>query len=591
MGRPRAGATFVGAALTTNVIPGTTGPLVQGYSFDLTLNAGEAFTGAFANIGVTLFESGGIPHQSDQFFAIPANTTGTFHVVLTGLTDANNGHVPLIPEFAPGETAVQSGFQLWLNKTADPITLYVDNIRTAVPEPASLLAARRDRHAAALAAAADGLIENIAPRAREGAPSRARAIANSHGRRSGTRGRWTARLTSPSVLLFGRLSLPGDLAHADDVGAVRYSNRLDRSGAGLRAANAPRPGQRRVVAYFAGWSTLRVADIPADSLTHIIYAFAQIIDGRRAATPRWHREPYPDDPPDVTWSGHFRQLQILKRKHPHLKTLISVGGWNDSPPFSDAAHTDASRQKFARSCADFVSRYGFDGIDIDWEYPGGGGKDPDKSRPEDTRNFTLLLRELRRQLDEQGKTDQKKYLLTIATPAGPGQYRLLELDQVHAYVDWINLMTYDLAGSWSRKTTFHAPLYVPTDDNIKTTQPANRLSVDDAVRGVPGRGGPTGEARRGCPVLRLRVRRRAGRQPRPFPAARPQAAAPARTTRTAGATALGREIHRQIRPARLGTSAEGSLAVRRRRRHHDHLRRPRIAAVQGRVRSAQVWVA
>jgi hypothetical protein len=135
---PGPGATFVGA-LTTNVIPGTTGPLVQGYSFDLTINPGETFTGAFANIGVTLFEVGGIPHQSDQFFAIPANTSGTFHVVLTGLTDANNGHVPLIPEFAPGGTAVQSGFQLWLNKTADPITLYVDNIRTVVPEPASPL--------------------------------------------------------------------------------------------------------------------------------------------------------------------------------------------------------------------------------------------------------------------------------------------------------------------------------------------------------------------------------------------------------------------------------------------------------------------
>jgi len=256
-------------------------------------------------------------------------------------------------------------------------------------------------------------------------------------------------------------------------------------------SEAPSAHERRVVAYFAGWTTMRVADIPADSLSHVIYAFAQIIDGRCALRDAAMalEEPYPDDPPGVTYSGKFRQLQVLKRKHPHLRTLVSVGGWNDSPPFSDAALTDASRQKFARSCAEFVNRYGFDGIDIDWEYPAGGGRDPDKSRPEDTRNFTLLLKELRRQLDEQGDIDQKKYLLTIATPAGPGQYRLIELDQVHPYVDWINLMTYDLAGNWSRQTTFNAPLYAPTDD-MPTTQPANRLSVDDAVRAYLAAGVP-----------------------------------------------------------------------------------------------------
>jgi chitinase len=240
-------------------------------------------------------------------------------------------------------------------------------------------------------------------------------------------------------------------------------------------------GPRRVVAYFAGWTTARVADIPADSLTHVIYAFAQIIDGRCALR---------DAEPDARYSEHFRQLQLLKREHPHLGTLVSVGGWNDSAPFSDAALTDASRQKFARSCAEFVARYGFDGIDIDWEYPAGGGKDPDKARPEDTRNFTLLLKALRHQLDEQGTTDGKTYLLTIATPAGPGQYRLMQLDQVHAYVDWINLMTYDLTGNWSRKTGFNAPLFAPTDDDATTTQPANRLSVDDAVRAYLAAGVP-----------------------------------------------------------------------------------------------------
>src|SRR5205823_5679300 len=115
-------------------------------------------------------------------------------------------------------------------------------------------------------------------------------------------------------------------------------------------------------------------------------------------------------------------LQKLKQKHPHLKTLISVGGWTLSGPFSDAALTEKSRSKLAKSCVAFMLRYGFDGVDIDWEYPGGGGLPGNKSRVEDRQNFTLLLAELRRQLDEQGKGDKKHYLLTIAAPCGPAVY-------------------------------------------------------------------------------------------------------------------------------------------------------------------------
>lgn len=161
-----------------------------------------------------------------------------------------------------------------------------------------------------------------------------------------------------------------------------------------QAANAAKPPAPapRLVGYFAEWADGRgyhVADIPADKLTHVNYAFAVIRDGQCAARGRAAPE-------------HFAQLRALKQKHPHLRTLISVGGWADSGPFSDAALTEASRSKFARSCAAFAATNGFDGVDIDWEYPGGGGLEKDKGRPEDTRNFTLLLAELRRALDDQG---------------------------------------------------------------------------------------------------------------------------------------------------------------------------------------------
>ena len=96
----------------------------------------------------------------------------------------------------------------------------------------------------------------------------------------------------------------------------------------------------------------------------------------------------------------------MKDRFPHLKVLVSVGGWG-ADGFSDAALTDATRSLFARSVAKFMRNNRLDGIDIDWEYPcsSGGGI---KSRPEDRENFSLLLEALRRELDRCGAEDGKE---------------------------------------------------------------------------------------------------------------------------------------------------------------------------------------
>src|SRR5206468_11387041 len=130
---------------------------------------------------------------------------------------------------------------------------------------------------------------------------------------------------------------------------------------------------------FSGWRSYPVADIPGDRLTHLCYAFAGIRDGRISVQP--HHAPATtqsssdNDELPQPMRDQFPELLALKQKHPQLRTLISIGGWGGSGEFSDVALTDASRATFAASCAVFVSRHGFDGVDIDWEYPVSGGPD------------------------------------------------------------------------------------------------------------------------------------------------------------------------------------------------------------------------
>ena len=237
-----------------------------------------------------------------------------------------------------------------------------------------------------------------------------------------------------------------------------------------------------------------MTDIPAEQVDVIDYAFANIADGSIALG-----DPYADIDrfyPGDSWDpdslrGSFHQLQILKRNHPHLRTLISVGGWTGSGSFSDVALTPESREQFAMSCVDFVSRYGFDGVDIDWEFPVDGGLPGNTVRPEDKRNYTLLLAEIRSHLDAAGE-----YLLTIAAPSSPDLIDNIEADLIHPYVDWIDLMTYDFHGPWGGPadpvTHFNAPLRPAGDDPLGEPY-RSAYNLQAAVDAYRARGVPAGK--------------------------------------------------------------------------------------------------
>ena len=256
--------------------------------------------------------------------------------------------------------------------------------------------------------------------------------------------------------------------------------------AGLVALGAPRvpaaaqPPPRVIAGYlFVGNSAAEVSDVDAARLTHINYAFANLRDGEVV-------EGFASD------AENFRRLRELRLKHPHLRVLIAVGGWTWSGGFSDAALSVASRDRFVRSAVAFVQRHDLDGVDIDWEYPGLPGNG-NVNRPEDKPNFTALMAALRAGLDELGRRNSRKYLLTFAAGAFPRFIEHTELAQVASSIDWVNLMTYDFrVAAVDPVAGHHANLFDHPDDD-------KRRSGDSAVREFLAAGVPAAKLVLGVP--------------------------------------------------------------------------------------------
>lgn len=226
----------------------------------------------------------------------------------------------------------------------------------------------------------------------------------------------------------------------------------------------------RVIGYVMDGPTL--PPINASKLDVINFAFAQVNPQHEVFLPQ------------ASAARSLNGLVALRTQNADLKILLSVGGWG-ADHFSEAALTEDSRKRFADTAVELVRRHDLDGLDIDWEYPAHPGPGI-RHRPEDRRNFTLLLKQLRSTLDELGKSHpDRHYLLTIAAADGEAA-RGLELKRIAPLLDWINLMTYDFYGSLTRTTGHHAGLH------RSRTAGADARSTDKAVEaflrgGVPAR--------------------------------------------------------------------------------------------------------
>ncbi len=195
----------------------------------------------------------------------------------------------------------------------------------------------------------------------------------------------------------------------------------------------------KLVAYYSG-DSISLHNYDFKKITHLIYGFSHVKDGEMVITK-------PKDAPTLL------AFHKIKAQKPGLKTLIALGGWGGCEFCSQTFNDKDLTEKFAASVKVFLDQYQLDGIDLDWEYPAVEGHPGHQYIPEDKANFTRLVATLRKHLG-------KDKLITFA--AGGLQVHLegcFDWDKINNYVDFVNIMSYDLVHGYSTKTGHHTNLY------------------------------------------------------------------------------------------------------------------------------------
>ncbi|MGY3571424.1 glycoside hydrolase family 18 protein [Vibrio paucivorans] len=247
-----------------------------------------------------------------------------------------------------------------------------------------------------------------------------------------------------------------------------------------------------VAGYFADWQYANpdngytVKDIPAENLTHIIYAFLSMCGPHTGASELVQNQvakacegkaPYTAIIVDreaalehdfgnvdvkVDYKGHFAQLSQLKQDNPSIKILPSFGGWTMSEPFHAMAQDPKAMEHFSKTAVELIAQYPFfDGIDLDWEYPGGGGlttspwnpdtKLSDEQKAKERDAFTFLVKTMRGDLDALEKQTQREYELSTAVGVAAKSAQI-DWKSASQYLTNMFAMTYDYLGGWGTQT-------------------------------------------------------------------------------------------------------------------------------------------
>lgn len=212
--------------------------------------------------------------------------------------------------------------------------------------------------------------------------------------------------------------------------------------------------------YFGSWAVYRpgpgkfdISYISPHLCTHLIYTFVGITeDGQVKVLDAWQ------DLPDNYGKDAFGRFNKLREQSPETKTLVAIGGWNEgSARYSAVVANPTTRARFVKNVVEFVKKYGFDGFDVDWEYPNQRG-----GKPEDVQNYVSLLKELRTEFDKHGLI-----LSAAVASAEPSASQSYDIATVCKHLHFVNVMSYDLHGSWEKSTGHNAPLYPRKGENEK----------------------------------------------------------------------------------------------------------------------------
>ena len=277
----------------------------------------------------------------------------------------------------------------------------------------------------------------------------------------------------------------------------------------------PQPGDtnnlttnKKIFGYFTEWSIydrqFSVDMIPAKQLTHILYAFtlpnpSQADYNLLASNYKYPPKPYHPEIAEGTMvfqdeyavGINIPKLKQLKTQYPNLKVLISIGGWSFSWIFSKIFANSTTRTNLVRSSVKYVIDNGFDGLDIDWEYPGKKGMGYNYvDEINDTPNFITFLKELRAELDS--KSPNKHLEITAAMGTNPDVIK--NYLGTEPYFDYINIMAYDYAGDWGDGGHL-AALY----DNPGKTE-NSQFNVNSAVINTQNIGFKPSKIILGCPM-------------------------------------------------------------------------------------------
>ncbi|XP_035825783.1 chitotriosidase-1-like [Aplysia californica] len=229
--------------------------------------------------------------------------------------------------------------------------------------------------------------------------------------------------------------------------------------------------KKQLVCYYTNWAQYRPGkgvffpeDIDANMCTHIHYAFAILVDGLLA--------PFEWNDDDTEWSeGMYTRVNNQKQKNPALKTMLSLGGWNmGTETWTLMVQDESSRQKFIQNAIPFLRKRNFDGLDLNWEYPGSRG-----SPPEDKAKFTLLVQELLIAFKIDSRlSDKPRLLLSAAVSASKSTIDSgYEVALISKELDYLVLMTYDFFGAWNPVTGHNSPLYMARGSTSELNQYSN----------------------------------------------------------------------------------------------------------------------